>query len=478
MSDSLPNSPAYQAALITDPLVVDPAATLLSVVELMNQARITCDLGETTTDLTAKVLVEARSSCVLVIDGAGTLQGIVTERDLVRLGVEQDNWQTAIAGEVMTSPVLAIAQAQLTDMFVVLERFRLHRIRHLPVLDEAERVIGLMTQESLRLVTRPIDLMRFQTVADAMTHQVITASPQTSLLKINHLLVHHRISCVVIVEPHEQLTDHVRPVGIVTERDLVQLRCLHIDFAGCEVQQAMSRPVFTVNKLDTLLDVQNVMETHHIHQVVVQGDAGELLGIVTQSNVLGALNPWELFRLTESLEKRVSSLESEKIALLESRTRDLEREVQVRTRRLEEKHQQEKLVASIANQILTSLALPDILQTTVTQIRGLLNCDRVAVWRCDDQGIFTAIAEAKSDQVQSQLNEIVDDPCFRKKGLTNYANGKIWILTDTQNQILTDCYRQLLERLQIRAKILVAIIIKNRLWGILEVSESQQPREW
>jgi hypothetical protein len=44
----------------------------------------------------------------------------------------------------------------------------------------------------------------------------------------------------------------------------------------------------------------------------------------------------------------VSLLESEKIALLETRAQDLEREVQSRTRSLEEKYQQETLVNDLS----------------------------------------------------------------------------------------------------------------------------------
>ncbi|MFM1842963.1 MAG: hypothetical protein RLZZ490_1701, partial [Cyanobacteriota bacterium] len=477
MFDSLPNTASYQAALITDPLMVRPTDTLVEVVQRMNQARLTCELV-LKPDSPPKVLAEARSSCVLVIDDGGTLRGIVTERDLVRLGVEQHNWQGAIAEAVMTSPVLALPLAQLTDMFVVLEQFRVHRIRHLPVLDEVGQVAGLITHDSLRLVTRPIDLMRFQTVADTMTHQVITASPQTSLLKINHLLVQNHISCVVIVESQDQLPDSVRPVGMITERDLVQLRSLDLDFSDCQVSQVMAQHLVTVHGQDTLLEVQNLMETHQVHQVVVLGDAGELLGLVTPTNVLGALNPWELFRLTESLEKRVASLESEKIALLENQTRALEQEVVARTRSLEEKYQQEQLVTEIANQIRSSLALPEILQTTVTEIQALFHCDRVAVWQCDGHGILTAIAEAKTNHVRSQLGEQVDDPCFRERGLDNYGAGEMWVVADFNQQTMTTCYQALMERLQIRAKILVAIVINHRLWGLLEASESQCAREW
>lgn len=478
MFDSLPGFTAYQAALIPDPLMVSPETPLALAVQRMNQARMTCELDTSDQDVRFQIFAEARSSCVLVTDDQGQLLGIITERDLVRLGVEQDNWQTAIAKEVMTCPVLAIPLTQLTDMFVALEQFRLHRIRHLPLLDDQGRVAGMVTQDSLRLVTRPIDLMRFQIAADAMTRQVVTVSPQTTLLEINRLLVYHRISCVVIAEPHGQREDWLRPLGIVTERELVQWRSLDLDFASYDAQQVMGQPLVSVTEQATLLEVQTVMERHRMHHVVVQGEAGELLGILTQTNVLGALNPWELFRLTESLEKRVSQLESEKIALLESRAADLEREVQARTRSLEEKYQQEQLVNEIANQIRSSLALPNILQTAVTQVQALFQCDRAALWQCDHGGILTAIAEAKTDRVRSQLGEQVDDPCFRDHGLENYANGTSWVAADLQNETLRDCYRALMERLQIRAKIVVAIVIGGRLWGLLEASESQRARAW
>ncbi|MEB3226840.1 MAG: PAS domain S-box protein, partial [Synechocystis sp.] len=478
MLDVSSNPSAYQAALIDEPLFVRPSATLASVVKLMNQARVACEFGAESTAVAAQVLVEAHSSCVLVIDETDTLQGIITERDLVRLGIEHEDWQTAIAGEVMTQPVLTLPRAQMTDMFVALEQFRLHRIRHLPLVDDQGKVTALISQDSLRLVTRPIDLMRFQVAADAMTHQVVTAPYQATLGEINRLMVDHRISCVVIVEPHGDREDWLRPIGMITERELVQLRALDLDFSGCEAHQVMEQPLVTVAEHATLLDVQTLMESHKSCQVVVQGEAGELQGIITQTNVLGALNPWELFRLTESLEKRVTSLESEKIALLEQQADALEQEVAARTQLLAEKYEQEKLVNEIANQIRSSLALSEILQTTVNEIQGFFRCDRVALWKYDDQGILTAIAEAKTDQVRSQLGEQVEDPCFQQKEADYSLNGQTWITNDLRRETLDPCYQALMDRLEIRAKMVTVIAIEGRLWGLLEASESQAPRHW
>jgi CBS-domain-containing membrane protein len=90
----------------------------------------------------------------------------------------------------------------------------------------------------------------------------------------------------------------------------------------------MSMPVFAVNPTDSLWSVQQILEQKSIQRLVVTGERGELVGIVTQSSLLKALNPLELYNLAEALEAKVVRLEAEKIQLLEHRTIDLEHQVE------------------------------------------------------------------------------------------------------------------------------------------------------
>jgi FOG: CBS domain len=73
--------------------------------------------------------------------------------------------------------------------------------------------------------TRPVDLLRLRLVSEVMTREVICAAPDSSLLAIAQLMAEHRVSSVMIVQPAKILTPTLQiPVGIVTERDIVQFQ--------------------------------------------------------------------------------------------------------------------------------------------------------------------------------------------------------------------------------------------------------------
>jgi CBS domain-containing protein len=119
-----------------------------------------------------------------------------------------------------------------------------------------------------------------------MTMDVICESPHTIMREIARLMAEHRISSVVIVE--EQFNNGQTPIkiplGIVTERDVVQFQALGLDFQTCQAQAVMSTPLFTVQPTDSLWIVQQIMEQRLIRRLAVTGSQGELLGIVTQSS--------------------------------------------------------------------------------------------------------------------------------------------------------------------------------------------------
>ncbi|WP_055075987.1 PAS domain-containing protein [Pseudanabaena sp. 'Roaring Creek'] len=91
---------------------------------------------------------EARSRCVLVVEQEKVI-GIFTERDVVRLSVQQRSLEQLTMQAVMTSPVIAIQESEFTDFLTVMHLLQKHRIRNLPILDDGDRPLGLLTQESL-----------------------------------------------------------------------------------------------------------------------------------------------------------------------------------------------------------------------------------------------------------------------------------------------------------------------------------------
>ena len=107
--------------------VVDPQDAVISAIELM---------------------VERDVGSVLVVDRAGRLVGIFTERDLLRHYLEaQSKFLYLTVNQVMTSPVVSVPPTATLD--VALDLMAKKNIRHLPVVDKEGKVVGYLTWKSM-----------------------------------------------------------------------------------------------------------------------------------------------------------------------------------------------------------------------------------------------------------------------------------------------------------------------------------------
>ena len=466
------------SAIVRNPLVVTPDTTVMEAIAQMSGMRALCQTSsEAHGELSVEI--EARSSCVVIVENHQPV-GILTERDVVRLITQKAALETLPICDVMTRGLITLRESELSDLFGAIELLHKHKIRHLPILDEHDCLVGLLTHESLRQVSRPADLLRLRTVAEVMTAQVVFADPDIVMREIACRMTKHRVSSVVIVQTQcgdGQETLKI-PIGLVTERDVVQFLALSLDFETSQVQSVMSTPIFSVQLEEPLSVVQQMMKQYRIQRLVVTGSQGELLGIITQTSLLQALNPLELYNLAKVLEEKVLQLETEKIQILQNRTSWLEQQVEERTTTLKAKAEQERLIATISSQIRSSLDLPAILNTTVEAVRIVLGCDRVAIWQIRADRYMLGVAESGADPSGVQVERLIYDPFVVPDWLEAYHQGKVQVVPDIYTTEMTDCHRELLEQLQIRAKVLIPIIQEHALWGLLEAVESHAPRQW
>jgi signal transduction histidine kinase/CBS domain-containing protein len=467
------------SAIVRNPLVVSPETTVIEAIAQMSGIRTICQTVNSAHNSLDDINIEERSSCVVVLRDH-QLVGILTERDVVRLITQNPTLENLLIRDVMTSSVITIHESEFTDLFFAVNLLQQHHIRHLPILDEHNRLAGLVTHESLRQTSRPVDLLRLRLVVEVMTTDVVCESPHTIMREIARLMAEHRISSVVIVQ--EQFNNELPalkiPLGIVTERDVVQFQALGLDFQTCQAQAVMSTPIFTVQPTDSLWIVQQIMEQRLIRRLAVTGSQGELLGIVTQSSLLQAFNPLELYKLAEILEQKVLRLEEEKIEILENRTIELKQQVEERTATLKTKADQESLIAMIASQIRSSLELPDILDMTVEKVRMILGGDRVAIWQVQSNRQMWALAESTGSNIISLLNQPASNPYFAPVYWDNYIQGRLREVSDIYTTKMTDGDRALLEKSQTRAQVLLPIIHGQNLWGLIELTASHAARQW
>lgn len=95
------------------------------------------------------LMAAQRRSCIIITDQSSPV-GIITERDLVRL-LQQRPETTQLcarkAAEIMSSPIITLNQDQ--SLFDALVIARAHHIRHFPVVDNQEALVGLITTSDL-----------------------------------------------------------------------------------------------------------------------------------------------------------------------------------------------------------------------------------------------------------------------------------------------------------------------------------------
>lgn len=98
--------------------------------------------------VTAKTMRERNTSSVLVVDDAGALVGILTERDLVhKIVAEGQACDGLTVGDLMTpNPITA---DPLDRVWEGARKMSEHRIRHLPVTQQG-RPIGVVSHDDIR----------------------------------------------------------------------------------------------------------------------------------------------------------------------------------------------------------------------------------------------------------------------------------------------------------------------------------------
>ncbi len=94
-------------------------------------------------------MAEQAVSCAIIVENK-KLVGIFTERDVVRITNSNLFAETLTLGNLMTRDVITLNIAETKDIFSVSRLFSRNRVRHLPVLDEQNQVVGIVTPNSIR----------------------------------------------------------------------------------------------------------------------------------------------------------------------------------------------------------------------------------------------------------------------------------------------------------------------------------------
>lgn len=121
-------------------------------------------------------------------------------------------------------------------------------------------------------------------VSSLMTTNVSSTTADSELSDVIQSMIDNHYSCMIVV-------DNNIPIGIITERDIVRLMGLFISDKAkhpIKVADVMSVPVATIAEDTTLFEALVISNAQKIRHLPVVTATGNLLGLVTQSDLAKA----------------------------------------------------------------------------------------------------------------------------------------------------------------------------------------------
>jgi PAS domain S-box-containing protein len=163
-----------------------------------------------------------------------------------------------------------------------------------------------------------------QSVSKVMQRTVIYAPPTATLLRIAQIMAQKKISSIAIAQKAAVgVGEIIYPVGIISERDIVRFQALEVNLAEIQAEKVMNVPLFCIYPTDSLWKAHLEMQRRNLRELIVIGDAGELIGSVTQSNLLEVFDDLEITAPAIGLEQH----SKDKIARLRRVNQQLQNQI-------------------------------------------------------------------------------------------------------------------------------------------------------
>jgi CBS domain-containing protein len=145
-------------------------------------------------------------------------------------------------------------------------------------------------------------------VSSFMTRELKTEKEDQNVIAACRIMHENNIGSVVIVSKNGANSE--KPIGIVTERDVVRLLgSLNPSLLQTPLSDIMSKPLITISKNSSIRDAIQTMQQKNIRRLVIL-DKEKMVGIITDKDI---------FRAIMNNQDLIPSLLSDKL-LVEHRT--------------------------------------------------------------------------------------------------------------------------------------------------------------
>ena len=245
----------------------------------------------------ARRMRESNCSSIVVIDG-GEPVGIWTERDALKVDFADPGTLEVAVECVMSTPVKTVPGDMPLDQVAM--HFKEESVRHYLVKDDGGATLGIVTQTDV-ILNQGVEHFLYMRDVESALSRALLVIPGDADLNVAALRMRQMGVDAAVVEA----VDDEGP-GIITERDLVRL-IAERDTQG-PVSRVASRPLACIPKDSSLLYARDLLEKEGIRHLGVMGEKGDIIGLLSFSDILESVQYEYVHRLEEALQERDTAL--------------------------------------------------------------------------------------------------------------------------------------------------------------------------
>lgn len=260
----------------TDPICVSRETLVANVLNIMGSRHI---------------------SSIIVVEGKKPV-GIFTERDAIRIIPSGRNPETTPISEVMSSPPV-VAPNHL-DFFEAYHLCSQKGLRHLIVVDADGDLYGVASDTDFMKMLGVDVLSGQERVEQVMSQAPLSIGHQAPLNDAIALMLKFKAPSVVAV-------DDGRPVGILTERDLVRLSQEGAS-DNTPLSAIMTSPVLTIAGERSIYYAIEIMREKHIRSLAVVDNLGQFSGLLTEHDVVKKIENRYVGVLTSVIKRQADDI--------------------------------------------------------------------------------------------------------------------------------------------------------------------------
>ena len=132
----------------------------------------------------------------------------------------------------------------------------------------------------------------------------------------------------------------------------------------------------------------------------------------------------------------------------------------------------------LLNRLVIKMQRDELIRQTTNQLRESLQVDRVVLYYFYEQWQGQVTFESLSADEYSILGFTGPSDCFNHEYAALYLEGRVRAIADIELEAIQDCHRDFLRSMQVRANLVVPILIPRGLWGLLVAHHCQHSRDW